>query len=62
LSSETKQNAFLILGAQQSGKSAIIDLLAHLAQRKTTQYSLNALSDTSDLIGAYEQVDNARKL
>lgn len=46
----------LLLGAQDTGKTALVRLLACLARRPLVHLSLNAATDALELLGSFEQV------
>ncbi|KAK2783613.1 hypothetical protein FQN52_009540 [Onygenales sp. PD_12] len=52
----------ILVGASGCGKTAILRKLAALSGSKMVELALNADTDTMDLIGGFEQVDNDRHL
>lgn len=45
----------LLIGSTSSGKSTSVRLLSKLCKRNILEFSLNSQTDTTDLIGCYEQ-------
>ncbi|OJD17177.1 hypothetical protein AJ78_02721 [Emergomyces pasteurianus Ep9510] len=52
----------ILVGESGCGKTAILRKLAALSGAKVVELALNADTDTMDLIGGFEQVDNDRHL
>ncbi|KAL2371085.1 hypothetical protein RJ035_001904 [Blastomyces gilchristii] len=52
----------ILVGASGCGKTAILRKLAAFSGSKVVELALNADTDTMDLIGGFEQVDNDRHL
>lgn len=52
----------LLLGPQSSGKTAAARTLAHLSGRDLLELSLTSGTDTSDLLGGFEQLEPARRV
>jgi midasin len=51
----------LLVGPSGSGKTAVLRTLAQLSGRDLLELPLNSGTDTSDLLGGFEQVDMVRK-
>lgn len=51
----------IVVGAPGTGKTCIIRCLAALAGRSLVELSLTAGSDTSDLLGGFEQVEATKE-
>ncbi len=52
----------LLVGGSGSGKTSLAWLLASLAGRQLLEIPLTSATDTSDLLGSFEQVEPARKV
>ncbi|KKZ66310.1 hypothetical protein EMCG_07974 [[Emmonsia] crescens] len=52
----------ILVGASGCGKTAVLRKLAAFSGSKVVELALNADTDTMDLIGGFEQVDNDRHL
>lgn len=51
----------IVTGQEKSGKTSFVRSLAALAGQTLREHSLSNSSDTSDLIGSFEQLDNGYK-
>lgn len=51
----------ILTGSGASGKSALIDSLAHLHQIKLRRFFVSPDTDTLELLGSFEQVDHQRR-
>ncbi|KAH8108664.1 P-loop containing nucleoside triphosphate hydrolase protein [Phellopilus nigrolimitatus] len=58
LSSISRAWLLIITGPQGVGKTSFVRSLASVAAQPLQELSLGSSSDTSDLIGSYEQIDN----
>lgn len=52
----------ILVGPPSVGKTSLVRALARLAGQNLCELTLTSTSDTSDLLGGFEQVDTTRKL
>eukprot|EP01052_Picozoa_sp_SAG31_P017819 SAG31_NODE_1236_length_9195_cov_6.761214_1_plen_2798_part_10 len=50
----------LLVGESGSGKTSIVRLLARMTGNKLCEYTVSSSADTSEFLGCYEQVDEAK--
>ena len=51
----------ILVGGSGSGKTSLARLLAGLAGRRLHEYALTSGTDTSELLGGFEQLEPSRR-
>ena len=52
----------IVTGSKNCGKTDVVRALAHFTGNQLQEISMNSATDTLDILGSFEQVDNRRRL
>jgi midasin len=52
----------IVIGQKNCGKTDVVRALAHFTGNQLQEISMNSTTDTMDILGSFEQVDNRRRL